>query len=46
MPDALSATRGEGRTWLDTLHEWVITVDHKKLGLMYIGTALFFLVLG
>jgi cytochrome c oxidase subunit 1 len=46
MPDSLSATRGEGRTWPETLHEWVITVDHKKLGLMYIGTGLFFLVLG
>ena len=45
IPDSLSGTR-EGRTWLETLHEWVITVDHKKLGLMYIGTALFFLVLG
>src|SRR6516162_1126358 len=28
------------------LHEWVTTVDHKKLGLLYIGTALFFLVVG
>ena len=46
IPDSLSGTRAEGRTWLETLHEWVITVDHKKLGLMYIGTALFFLVLG
>jgi len=45
IPNSLSGTR-EGRTWLETLHEWVITVDHKKLGLMYIGTALFFLVLG
>src|SRR5215831_3099825 len=26
------------------LHELVITVDHKQLGLMYIGTALLFLV--
>ncbi len=32
-------------TWLETLHEWVVTVDHKKLGLMYIGSALFFLVI-
>ena len=46
VPDLLSGTRAEGRTWLEVLHEWVITVDHKKLGLMYIGTALFFLVLG
>ena len=35
-----------GRTWPETLHEWVITVDHKKLGLMYIGMALVFLVIG
>ncbi len=26
------------------LHEFVVTVDHKQLGLMYIGTALLFLV--
>jgi cytochrome c oxidase subunit 1 len=26
------------------LHEWVVTVDHKKLGLMYVITALFFFV--
>jgi cytochrome c oxidase subunit 1 len=24
------------------LHEWVVTVDHKRLGIMYIATALFF----
>jgi cytochrome c oxidase subunit I len=28
------------------LHEWVTTVDHKRLGLLYIGYALIFLVLG
>ncbi len=35
-----------GATWLETLHEWVVTVDHKKLGLMYIVYALLFLVVG
>jgi cytochrome c oxidase subunit 1 len=25
------------------LHEWIVTVDHKRLGMMYIGTALAFL---
>src|SRR6476660_10110527 len=30
---------------LDRLHDLVVTVDHKKLGLMYIGTALVFLVI-
>ncbi len=27
------------------LHEWVITVDHKRLGIMYIVMALFFFVI-
>jgi cytochrome c oxidase subunit 1 len=35
-----------GRPWVETLHEWVTTVDHKKLGLMYIGYALLFLLIG
>src|SRR5215472_5967363 len=33
-----------GRSWLEILHEWVTTVDHKRLGVMYILYALFFLV--
>src|SRR5205085_2145029 len=24
------------------LHEWIVTVDHKRLGILYIATALFF----
>src|SRR5258708_16894293 len=34
------------RSVLDHLHEWVVTVDHKKLGLMYVLYALLFLVVG
>jgi cytochrome c oxidase subunit 1 len=30
----------------DRLHDWVTTVDHKKLGIMYILYALVFLVIG
>jgi cytochrome c oxidase subunit 1 len=33
------------RLVLDILHDWVTTVDHKKIGLMYIGYALIFLVI-
>jgi len=33
------------RHWLEVLHDWVTTVDHKKIGLMYIGYALIFLVI-
>jgi cytochrome c oxidase subunit I len=43
---AIGLPRESGSTWSETLHEWVITVDHKKLGLMYIGMALLFLVIG
>jgi cytochrome c oxidase subunit I len=30
----------------DRLHDWVVTVDHKKLGILYILYALIFLVIG
>ncbi len=33
-------------TWLDRAHEWVVTVDHKKIGIMYLVYALVFLVVG
>jgi cytochrome c oxidase subunit I len=36
----------ERKSLAEILHEWVITVDHKRLGLMYIGVALLFLALG
>src|SRR5467141_3408973 len=35
-----------GRPWLQTLHEWVTTVDHKRLGILYILFALLFFVIG
>src|SRR5467141_825046 len=34
------------RPWLQTLHEWVTTVDHKRLGILYILFALLFFVIG
>ena len=41
---ALTTRRAPGISLVDRLHGLVVTVDHKKLGLMYIGTALVFLV--
>jgi cytochrome c oxidase subunit I len=35
-----------GKTWVQVLHEWVTTVDHKRLGILYIVYALFFLLVG
>src|SRR5215510_7869593 len=34
-----------GRPWVQVLHEWVTTVDHKRLGILYILYALAFLVI-
>ena len=36
----------EGRPPINVVYEWLTTVDHKKIGLMYIGFALIFLVVG
>ncbi len=33
-----------GRPWTGVLHEWVTTVDHKKIGIMYVLMAVVFLV--
>jgi cytochrome c oxidase subunit 1 len=44
--DALPAIPGEERgTLTGWVQELVYTVDHKKLGMLYIGTGLFFLVI-
>src|SRR5215813_80431 len=44
--DAITVQTAEaaGRSWVEVLHEWVMTVDHKRLGILYILYALFFLV--
>jgi cytochrome c oxidase subunit 1 len=34
------------RPFLERLHDWIITVDHKKIGLMYVGYGVLFLVIG
>src|SRR5262245_22788706 len=34
-----------GRPWVLRLHEWVITVEYKRLGILYILYALAFLVI-
>src|SRR5215475_14597760 len=45
LPGSLELTPRRERLWLEILHEWIVTVDHKKIGLMYIGYALIFLVI-
>ncbi len=39
-----SPAQGAHGTFLEVVHDWVVTVDHKKLGIMYIVYAVIFLV--
>jgi cytochrome c oxidase subunit I len=41
----LTAQPKEKNLWLETVYDWVTTVDHKKIGIMYIVYALFFLLI-
>src|SRR5215469_14956020 len=43
---AIPSARQAARPWVEVLHEWVTTVDHKQLGILYIVFALVFLVVG
>src|SRR5579862_7848045 len=36
----------QARPWVDELHLWLTTVDHKRLGILYIASALLFLAVG
>src|ERR1700760_2445010 len=39
-----SISASERGTFLETLHGWVVTVDHKRLGILYILYSTFFLL--
>ena len=43
---ALAPSRGVSRPIVEVLHDWIVTVDHKRLGMMYLSYALMFLVIG
>jgi cytochrome c oxidase subunit 1 len=43
---ALNVVEAPPRSWTGALHGWITTVDHKRIGLLYIGMALIFLVVG
>ena len=43
----VAAVPAERASGLGALHEWVVTVDHKRLGIMYVASGLvFFLIAG
>jgi cytochrome c oxidase subunit I len=41
-----STSASEQGTFLEKLHGWVVTVDHKRLGILYILYSTFFLLVG
>src|SRR5213082_563188 len=43
---ALPRTEPASRPIIERLHDWMTTVDHKRLGILYIIYALIFLVIG
>ncbi len=45
-PIVLRETSAVRTPLVETLHGWVTTVDHKRLGILYIAYALIFLILG
>ena len=44
-PPLVTAEAMTRHTWLEHAHEWVVTVDHKRLGIMYVVSGLVFFVI-
>ncbi len=45
-PLVIPQEREGSRPFVQVLHDWVVTVDHKRLGLMYFSYGIVFLVIG
>src|SRR4029077_13636071 len=44
---AVNSEAGYPVTWKEAcVASWLVTVDHKRIGILYIGASLFFFVLG
>ena len=44
-PMVVTTAAEDTRPLFDRVHEWIVTVDHKKLGLMYVIYGIVFLVI-
>ncbi len=44
-PTLMSPEAVARRPWLEHAHDWVVTVDHKRLGIMYVVSGLVFFVI-
>jgi len=38
----ITGLRVQEKPWVDVLHDWVTSVDHKRLGILYIVYGLMF----
>ena len=45
-PIVVTPQRESAKPLFDRVHEWIVTVDHKRLGLMYFCYGIMFLVVG
>src|SRR6266849_7078728 len=45
LSDTMPSGRETPRPFLASLHDWVVTVDHKRLGIMYVISGLVFLII-
>src|SRR5262249_48357153 len=45
-PLVITAEHAPSRPLVQVLHDWIVTVDHKRLGLMYFSYGILFLVIG
>src|SRR5580658_5890331 len=45
MTTAVHEIAGESASKLEVLHDWAATVDHKKIGIMYVVMAVIFLII-
>src|SRR3984957_11554961 len=43
---AIQNVQIESQPWAEPLSEWLTTIDHKRLGILYILSALLFLAIG
>ena len=43
-PTLMSPEAAARRPWLEHAHDWVVTVDHKRLGILYVVSGLVFFV--
>jgi cytochrome c oxidase subunit I len=46
LPIAVSAEREGSVPFVQVMHDWIVTVDHKRLGLMYFSYGIVMLVIG